>query len=640
MNAIEGGLAFIAKSQRSDGGFWEYVWDGEQGKQSKKRYRTTFATSLIAIALHDVPKSRHIRTRCADFLLSQKSSFWSWNYWARSSTQNNTEPYPEDLDDTFLALSALGLRDPSYLPPESLASVANLLFETEVKPGGPYRTWVVEKTADKVWRDVDVAVNANIMYFMRLQGIALPGLDKFIEQAIEKDKLESPYYPPAQPILYYIARAYKGKAQVKLEQLIQAKQTELLGITPHDTALTLASLLRLGVLSEECKMAVEYLKNSQLSDGSWRAGSMCIGPRKNPSCSPALTTALCLEALTMYEDVVKKNQQTPNKEQEKNAEYDTVKEQLVATIGGIEQPDLKHELQNQITKMFAYDKDGQIILLPWFVAKAFKLTLPEKLLQDLAKASMWGWVSYTIYDDFLDGEGRAKALPAAIFAARQVGSVLGATLPNNEDFQADIASIMATMDGASTWEVTHCRGRLEKGRFYINQLPEYGEFTHLAQRSFGHAIAGLGVLYAAADLKDRNRKIKALRQFFSHYIIARQLNDDAHDWEEDLEQGHVNSVGALILRKWLAVSDKHMLEKGVDIKNKKTLQLLLWNEGVIDEVCAHIREHSQAARQALLDVGVEESEAKELVALLHGPESAAQKALKTRDEAITFIEAL
>ena len=35
--------------------------------------------------------------------------------------------------------------------------------------------------------------------------------------------------------------------------------------------------------------------------------------------------------------------------------------------------------------------------------------------------------------------------------------------------------------------------------------------------------------------------------FFRHYLIARQLHDDAHDWADDLSHGQINSIGALVL---------------------------------------------------------------------------------------------
>src|SRR5690606_4892465 len=121
----------------------------------------------------------------------------------------------------------------------------------------------------------------------------------------------------------------------------------------------------------------------------------------------------------------------------------------------------------------------------------------------------------------------------------------------------------------------------------------------------------LGVLYAA----EKNKKIiGAVREFFKHYIIARQLNDDAHDWEEDMEKGHINSVGALIVKKWIASSSRHHLERGINLRNKKALQHLLWDGEVIDEVCREIEEHTEKARASLLATGIDHNAAKELLA--------------------------
>lgn len=628
MSAIKGGLEFIAKVQRGDGGFWEYRWDG--GKLSQK-YRTTFATSLIMLALKDVVGSDSIKDKSARFLLLQKSPAWSWNYWARSSQMAKQQPYPEDLDDTFLALSALWFHDQTLLTPEVMADIAHLLFATEVTPGGPYRTWLVDDTADAIWQDVDLVVNANIGYFLRLQGVELSELKGFLEQAILKNELQSPYYPSLQPAMYFLARAYKGKAQGTLRQHILAQQDELLGQNPHQTALTITALLQLGYPATKLKEAINYLKKTQASDGSWQVGPMCIGPHSYPSCSPGLTTALCIEALVQYSQAI---QTTPQREQE-SLEYRAVIQEIEATIADISHSDLKSEITTQLEQMKAYDKDQQIVLLPWLVARSFNIHADKATLHGLARTSMWGWIAYTIYDDFLDGEGRPKALPAALYATRQLLSNLATILPVDREFQCEIDKILQTMDGASAWEIAHCRGKVLKNKVYISSLPNYGDFHHLAHRSLGHTIAGLGVLYSAGIAAD-DMKMKALRDFFHHYLIARQLNDDAHDWEEDLRSGHVNSVGALILKKWIATGNN--LAGGIEMRKKKQLQLILWDDGVITEVCQYIRYHITAAREALLAVGLQD--VVPLLKLLQGPENAAKKAEQTRLEAIEFINAL
>src|SRR5262249_49160595 len=127
-------------------------------------YRTTFFTSNILAALavtHD-PALFEVKQKSVGFLLNQKSPQWSFNYWDRQSPEFRELPYPDDLDDPFCALAALTATDPQLITGQALAHAVNLLTATEVKPGGPYRTWLVTAAAEAVWQDVDLAVNANV----------------------------------------------------------------------------------------------------------------------------------------------------------------------------------------------------------------------------------------------------------------------------------------------------------------------------------------------------------------------------------------------------------------------------------------------------------------------------------------------
>src|SRR3990167_6664752 len=102
----KGGLAYVRRRQRPDGGFTAY-----EIMRPTKRYRTTFVPSLIGLALQEVEASDSIRERLAAFLLTQKSPDWAWNYWDRDSIHAHKIPYPDDLDDTFLALTYLWYQD-------------------------------------------------------------------------------------------------------------------------------------------------------------------------------------------------------------------------------------------------------------------------------------------------------------------------------------------------------------------------------------------------------------------------------------------------------------------------------------------------------------------------------------------------
>ncbi len=229
-------------SLKQEGGYASYSSPFGQSFRPDKTYYTTFAPALMLACLADIPEAQVIRTRLASWLLDQKSDTWSFNYWAKAAPQRATLTYPDDLDDTFCALLGLYLHDPALVPEAALGSVVRLLLATEDQVGGPYRTWLVSRDVPAVWQDVDLAVNSNIACFLEQVGSPLPNLDAYMQAAIVAGKLQSPYYPSAYPVLYYLARAYHGTArQVLMSRLYQLKHNGRWG-TPLQTALVLTAL--------------------------------------------------------------------------------------------------------------------------------------------------------------------------------------------------------------------------------------------------------------------------------------------------------------------------------------------------------------------------------------------------------------
>lgn len=637
MSAISGGLRYITRHQLASGGFRSYRLEDDQVRHLKS-YRTTFVPSLIALALKDIPESKRLQESIAQFLFAQKSSEWSWNYWDRASASAATMPYPDDLDDTFLAFAALWHTNPKKFTPNVMAYIANLLFATEEQPGGPYRTWLVDSDADPVWHDVDLIVNSNVGYFLSLQNVELPQLTAYIEKAIRTRQLTSPYYPSLQPAAYFISRWYTGKYVAKLRDQVVTCQQEGVWKTAHETALAISTLIRLDYPIAKLEESVKYLKAAQQKDGSWPAGPICadtMRPGERVSyftgCA-SLTTALCIEALQLYEQ----KRHIQDVELSTSSEYDKTISQVKNSIELLHQPDLRRQTQRILNEIITQDHDKQIVMLPWLIVRAFDVQIREPVLYQLARISVWGWMSYTIFDDFLDNEGNPAALPSAVTAHRQLCMALSDTLPGDAGFHAEVHATLNQLDGANAWEIAHCRGMVEEGRFTIATLPDYGDYWQLADRSLGHTIAAIGVLYGAR-LHSGAIEISQLKQFFRHYLIARQLNDDAHDWEEDLANGHVNAVGVMILKRWIAAG--HSLQKGVDLKiDKKQLRLIMW-ETVIDDVCRLIDKHAQLAKDALRLPGLQVD-----AALLEGIvvplEEASKKALETRDESLEFIASL
>src|SRR5690606_19133233 len=142
---------------------------------------------------HTLPNSGVIQAGAVKFLLKQKTPNWTWNYWQKNHPMRAVMPLPDDLDDTIWALIALALHNPKLISGSVLAHLARTLTACETAPGGPYRTWLVDRTLHKTWGDVDIAVNANIGYLLSQQQVRLSGLMRYIDDALARNQLTSPY---------------------------------------------------------------------------------------------------------------------------------------------------------------------------------------------------------------------------------------------------------------------------------------------------------------------------------------------------------------------------------------------------------------------------------------------------------------
>jgi hypothetical protein len=298
---INRAINFIKSQQKKDGDFWSWSSLNKNNFNKAKKYNSIFPSALILSSLDLVEKSEEIKKKLVNLLLSQKSDYWSFNYWKRKTEENRTMPYPDDLDDTFCALSGIYKYNKKLIDGAAIARIVTLLTTLEKKEGGPYKTWLVSENVDDVWKDVDLAVNSNVGYFLSLQGIKLKNINKLIKLAIEKENLNSPYYPSIYPIIYFISRFLKSE---KLVKIILAKKNDDNWENPLDTALAVSSLLNLGVEPEILKPSIDFLIKNQKKDGSWKISPFCIDPAINKktfyASSPALVTAFCIEALNKY----------------------------------------------------------------------------------------------------------------------------------------------------------------------------------------------------------------------------------------------------------------------------------------------------------------------------------------------------
>lgn len=537
-------------------------------------------------------------------------------------------PYPDDLDDTFAALIALRGLDPDILSGEVLACIAKLLTSTEAQEGGPYRTWLVKNQVDPAWQDVDLVVNSNISHFLSCLQIKLPHIESLVEGAIEQSFLVSPYYPGICHVAYFISRSYSGSRRELIGNIL-ASYLEQNIVSRLERAMSISSFINLG--SWDRVRPEDLLQVLGGDDDPWRPYAFCIDPSREGkrayAGSSALTAAFCVEALVKYAKVMQQGPATTARPTKASIIHQEIKlmAQEQCKVPG---PCLANELKTKIDSVH----DERITLL----ASDFKEALgekgriiPEKIVSRLALANLYGWVAYRTYDNFLDREGDPRSLPPANFFLQKLVHIY-----NNLEHEVPGAwplfeRIMGLVEEANAWEQEHCRFHPDCGP--PKQLPSFGNYENLGNRSIGHALGPLAELLVLG-YDERSDESRAIESVFSHYLIARQLNDDAHDWADDLARGEINSVGAIVIARQMESSF------GIVPQERwiSSLQNLFWTKA-IDDVEKLVFEHTHAAREARIGMHILKDKIfleQELVAI----EKATHRARHERDQALAFIE--
>ncbi len=639
--ATSRGLTFIRGAQAPDGGFASYSSPTLQPFVSKLTYQTTFTPALILSAISKLTDvdALTVRQSLAKWLISQKSPAWSFNYWAISAPERHSQPYPNDLDDTFCALIALHQHQPSLIDEACLGRVVKLLVATESQVGGPYRTWLVPKDAPAVWQDVDLAVNSNIACFLSLVAEPLPNLIALIEQAITKLAFRSPYYPSPFAIIYYIARWYRGKHGSKLVRFLLDNQKNGSWGNALQTALAVSSLVRLGQ-AKQCKTTVEQLVDQQSADGSWPASAFCLDPaikgRAYYSGASALTTALVLEALHEYHQALAAQPRTAIVKADQSKVQTHRKQITTAALDTCDSlsTELRQETRTMLQKVLTRTDSDEILLLPHHFNGSLTSPLDAKkadLLLQLGLANLFGWTAYTIYDDFLDDEGQPRLLSVANVCLRYSLQHFAKIAPSRASFQSFVRQTFDSIDGANAWELAHCRAQITDKTITIAKLPRYATTLQLADRSLGHTLTPLGVLAATGIEPDDKRAVLvqlALRQ----YIAARQLNDDLHDWEQDVRAGRISYVVAKILQELNTAPGKYPLASLLP-----KMQRQFWHH-TLPTICGIITKHTGKARRAAAASRLLQP-SNIITTLTHSIDQSVEETIQEQAKAETFLAA-
>jgi hypothetical protein len=634
------GLEWLACEQRSDGSYLCLVSEVLDDYRISEAVPAIVPTNIVLsslIVFQGSEKAEQIKKKAAAFLHEEKNEYWSFNYWFRTSDWYTKEPYPDDLDDTFCALAALYQYDPSAFDGGALAKIVLMLASAEKAEGGPYDMWLVPPEGRKTWNDVDLVVNANVGFFLNLQQIHLPKLTAFIEESIEIEKFEFPYNK-IYPAIYFIARWYRGPKVEKLVQLLLKHQEAEGGWeNPLRTALALNTLMRLsgnrhiGVI----KKGIEYLLRMQQQNGSWPVASFFF-QRRTPqktlyAGSASITTALCLEAIERFSQLQKQSQS----EKEGLSEvkivdisadhlYKKIIEAVHVRLSSCG-PELGEQGERMLQDLIKCDQKRQISLLALSIRRALgeqEKVISDELIVQMGVANICGWLAYTVYDDLLDEEGEIARLSAANVCLRTAFELFLEVDPGPR-WRKRVREIFDLIDGANSWEFA-------KTRKISPKVPGYGDYRHLAERSLGHALGPMGLLKCVGYDEDSPEQRHLLR-FFEQYLIARQLHDDAHDWQEDLAHGRVNAVATRI------VQEANLDMKSLFETSLESLRQLFW-KSVVLRICEEIEDHLRLARAALSQLSCF-THPEELQVMLDRLERGVHKTRSERNEALAFLHA-
>ncbi len=221
------------------------------------------------------------------------------------------------------------------------------------------------------------------------------------------------------------------------------------------------------------------------------------------------------------------------------------------------------------------DTRHEITHLPLFFKRSLKH--PSKLLTDtacerLGTANFYTWMAYTIYDDFIDEEGEPSFLPVANYAHR-ASLWHYQEVDDSPSIRLVIRQSFTDMDIANAWELAHCRYDVRKDKITVKELPLYGEGEILARRASAHLLGPTILMLLDKSIPESTCQL--IEHSLDHYLIARQLNDDIHDWVEDLTRGHISFVVAFLLKQAKTQPGTYSLSELI-----QQLQTTFWHTGL------------------------------------------------------------
>lgn len=287
------------------------------------------------------------------------------------------------------------------------------------------------------------------------------------------------------------------------------------------------------------------------------------------------------------------------------------------------------------------NSDKQMSLMPLYIRAALGENgerFDDERLAGFGLANVFFWTAFIIYDDFWDEDEAAepRLLPVANLFARHYVRFFENVLPGETGFNAFFHRLMDNLDAANEWEMLCCRLKREGDRLRVpEQLPDYGDYTIKFYPAAGHVLGPVAML-AELGYAPGSKEVASLLDYFRHYLIAMQLNDDAHDWKEDLARGHISTAVALLLGAWKRT---HPARTHIDLaQDLPELERLFWFE-TISPLCEATLAHTRQSSEALDSLTFLENP-EPLRKFITRNEAIATEALREQKRSVEFLSAV
>lgn len=534
--SINWGLVQLKAEQNPDGSFTSATREFCRGTLvGTHDRRTTFYSSAITLALQNCSSlvAEEIRGQAVSFLLHEAGPNYEYRYW--SQKQTSLPDYPPDLDDTLLALAAIHSVDERLITGRCLAWLLHHLITGEKKPDGPYRTWLFTPNSRAAWSDIDGVVNANIYYSLQKLGIAAPSLAEFCRTLIQEQRWHSPYYIGIWPTLYSLARLNIWEPEDTnwssiWQEFIHSPNNAL------SQALVLSSALRTGYTDVPAlrKLAGKLIKacadgNNELDNCAYIMERHGVDTTEL-SGARGWTLATVIEALELF----RQHFFPPCKVMTNSAAescYQNILNQVTQRFNEFPEP-LQNKATTALNCIKSLDKHQEIGLSAYYANEYLGSPLAPNVVEKLGYINMLGWLAYQVYDDWLDEDTSQYPLALAQLAWRTVGSEYTKICRGQVPLDDWVKKILDQVDVSNALE----------------KITDPPTDTGHSTKSIGHAI-GVGVVFALGS-KARNSVLDSVAQFFTHYLTAKQLCDDMHDWEDDLLNNRPTPVIQSLLKQY------------------------------------------------------------------------------------------